>query len=440
VGAASAQRPEAGPPVSPGSPRQGVAGRSIGFAWRSLVRQPARGGLAVLGVAAIGALLFDMLMLSQGLVTSMRDLLDRTGWDVRVMTTDESPGRGPRIIGAVDAAKAMAALPPVRAALAVRSVDANVVLEGSSPYATLQGITAAPRPPWTLLRGRDVDADDEVVINERLASGFRIGVGDPLTLQASCLDSRESLPSITFRVAGVAEFPIEVSSDLTIAGTLAGLIRACGGNARDEADLILVASKGDAQAAADAIGSAFPELRARTNEQLLGRLQQNGFSYFRQISTVLTSVTLAFALLLITVLLTVSVNQRLGEIAALRALGFSLLTVSVNQRLGEIAALRALGFSRHRVIADVLAESALIVGAGGAVSLPLGLLLARGLDRILTSMPGLPAGLHFFVFEPAALLTHILLLVITAFTAALYPMRIVARLPIAATLRDEVIG
>jgi putative ABC transport system permease protein len=158
--------------------------------------------------------------------------------------------------------------------------------------------------------------------------------------------------------------------------------------------------------------------RARANEDLLGVLQENGFSYFRQISTVLTTVTLAFALLLITVL----------------------LTVSVNQRLGEIAALRALGFSRRRVVADVLSESALIVGAGGALSLPLGLLLAQGLDRILTSMPGLPADLHFFVFEPRALLTHVALLVVTAVAAALYPMRIVARLPIAATLRDEVIG
>jgi len=39
-----------------------------------------------------------------------------------------------------------------------------------------------------------------------------------------------------------------------------------------------------------------------------------------------------------------------------------LLTVSINQRLGEIAALRALGFSRWRVVADVLCESVLIVG------------------------------------------------------------------------------
>ena len=45
-----------------------------------------------------------------------------------------------------------------------------------------------------------------------------------------------------------------------------------------------------------------------------------------------------------------------------------LLTVSVNQRLGEIAALRALGFSRRRMAADVLWESVLLVGLGGLLS------------------------------------------------------------------------
>jgi len=40
--------------------------RALRFSWRSLVRQPARATLGVLGVAAVGALLFDMLMLSTG--------------------------------------------------------------------------------------------------------------------------------------------------------------------------------------------------------------------------------------------------------------------------------------------------------------------------------------------------------------------------------------
>jgi hypothetical protein len=72
--------------------------------------------------------------------------------------------------------------------------------------------------------------------------------------------------------------------------------------------------------------------------------------------------------------------------------------------------------------------------------LPLGLLLSTGLDRILKGMPGIPAALHFFVFEETALGIHIGLLAATAVIAALYPMRIVSGLPIAATLRDEVIG
>ncbi len=151
---------------------------------------------------------------------------------------------------------------------------------------------------------------------------------------------------------------------------------------------------------------------------MLERIEGGGFSYFRQISTVLTTVTLAFAVLLITVL----------------------LTVSVNQRVGDIAALRALGFTRGRVVSDVLCESLLIVGTGGILSLPLGLLLAAGLDAILKRIPGIPAEVHFFVFETRALGVHVGLLAATALAAALYPVSIVARLPIAATLRNEVVG
>ena len=93
VGAAATQRAEARPPMN-----------ALGFAWRSLVRQPARATLGILGVAAVGALLFDMLLLSEGLVISMRDLLDRTGFDIRVTATDQLPGRGPDIRDAAAAA------------------------------------------------------------------------------------------------------------------------------------------------------------------------------------------------------------------------------------------------------------------------------------------------------------------------------------------------
>ena len=142
------------------------------------------------------------------------------------------------------------------------------------------------------------------------------------------------------------------------------------------------------------------------------------FTYFRQISTVLSTITLLFGFLLITVL----------------------LTVSVNQRLGEIAAVRALGFSRARVAADVLWQSALLVGSGGVLALPLGLVLSIWLDAILKTMPGIPVPLHFFVFEPRALLLHAVLLAVTAVLAAAYPIALVTTLPIATTLRNEVVS
>jgi ABC-type lipoprotein release transport system permease subunit len=67
-------------------------------------------------------------------------------------------------------------------------------------------------------------------------------------------------------------------------------------------------------------------------------------------------------------------------------------------------------------------------------------LLAAVLDRILRRMPNLPEGLHFFVFEPQALVLHALLLVATAAVAAIYPVWLVTTLPIAQTLRQEVVS
>src|SRR6185295_19623139 len=130
-------------------------------------------------------------------------------------------------------------------------------------------------------------------------------------------------PPVAFRVAGIAAFPFDTPGAATTATTAASLDEACGGDVVNSANLILVTAKDDPIVTAADITQVRPDLRAFTNEESVGRLEQGGFTYFRQISTVLTTVTVSFALLLITVLLTVSVNQRLGEIAALRALRFS---------------------------------------------------------------------------------------------------------------------
>ena len=392
---------------------------ALPFAWRSLVRQPARSTLGVLGVAAVGALLFDMLLLSEGLVVSMRNLFERMGFDIRIIATDQLPAGSPDIRDASTIAARIAALPTVQSALTIRTEDADFqTTSASAKDGSIVGIGEGAPPPWTVLRGRDLRGPQELVINQHAAQTLNAEPGAMVVVRATCAGGSEAPPSLQFRVVGIAELPFEAPEESAAGTTAASLSDACGTPQADLADFLAVTSTGDPDAAAADIAGIGGDLRIFTNEQAIGQLQQGGFTYFRQISTVLSTITISFALLLITVL----------------------LTVSVNQRLGEVAALRALGFSRNRVVLDVLCESALIVGIGGLLSLPLGVLMAAWLDGILKRMPGIPAELHFFVFEPTALLVHGGLLLATAVIAALYPMRIVARLPIAATLRNEVVS
>ena len=401
-----------------------MIGRAFVFAGRNLLRQPGRASVGIFGIAAVGALLFDMLLLSRGLVVSFRDLLDGIGFDVRVVASDAAPRSGPRLSDAENLTRQIAGLPQVDEAVTVRMVDATVD-EPRSHWTIgfeLTAIDPARRRPWTIMAGADlsIDSGQGILLNARLADALHARPGDSIKVRVSCIADRAALAPATFRVAGIAEFPFDDERWLSAAAWTHGVLGACGGGSSVPADMIMIASREGygADGAVAAIQRIRPGLRPATNEEIVARMQQQGFTYFRQISTVLSTITMLFGFLLITVL----------------------LTVSVNQRLGEIATLRALGFSRARLAADIFWQSVLLVGTGGVLALPLGYLLAQWLDRILKAMPQIPASMHFFVFEPRALVVHGALLVMTAIVAAVYPMRLVSALPISATLRNEVVG
>jgi putative ABC transport system permease protein len=109
----------------------------------------------------------------------------------------------------------------------------------------------------------------------------------------------------------------------------------------------------------------------------------------------------------------------------------------VSERLGEIATLRAVGVQRIRVVRRILAEGITLTLLGSTLGIALGVVTARYLDAILTSFPGLPAALSFFVPEPWALGTAGAILLLAGSLAGLYPAWLAARAPIAATLRAE---
>lgn len=397
----------------------------LAFAWRSLTRQPSRAVLGVAGVTVVGALLFDMLLLSRGLQVSFAELLDSVGFDVRVMATDALPGVGPLLDDGPAAARTLRDLPEIDEAIAIRIDRAEAPGHpGPDSEIRLIGASGRARNTWTLLAGHDLAFDTaggpaEIVISRGLAQALHLSPGETLELRA-CLDHASALPPTPFRIAGIGEFRFDEREGRTALIRLDHLATACDLAADPPVDFILVAPAPgvSAFAAVEAVRRARPDLHPFSNRQLVDRLEITNFSYFRQVSFALSTITLFFTFLLTT----------------------TLLTVSVNQRLGETAGLRALGFARWRVAADLICESALLVGVGGLFSLPVGWLLAAWLDAILREMPGLPARLHFFVFQPRAVLLHALLLGTAGLLASLYPAWLAARLPIAATLRRETVS
>ena len=327
-------------------------------------------------------------------------------------------------------ADAIRRLPEVQRVALVRTESAVATVPGrSGPAVSIAFVGSsgdAIGGVWDIAKGSPLPLNPApgnppaLIVSTKLASLLHLEPGSTLRVRVSVPGSASALPPVDCRVSGIGSFAFEAADDYTVATTMIGFAAAHDAAGDDEADLVLVASRPAAgpAAAAEAIARLRPDLRVYSNAQMVEQFNQDAFSYFRQISAVLSSMTLAFAFLLVA----------------------TLLTMSVNQRLGEVATLRALGFPQRWIAANLLCESALLVGAGGIAALPLGGILAVGLDRILRRMPGVPERLHFFVFEPQTVVLHVVLLGVTALLASLYPIWLAARLPIAATLRQELVS
>jgi putative ABC transport system permease protein len=403
---------------------------AFALAWRTAQRYRARAVLAIVGVAVIGALNFDMLLLSHGLLLSFADLINSTGYDIRIVGGTGLPLARLPVDDASKLMTEIGGLPEVAGAALVRTEHAVTTLKNQPalPLELVGTTDPAGAGTWTLVSGMDLadgigppsSPTPPIVVSQSLASRLGLKPGSALRLRVRIAGALSALPSVDFRVAGIADFPFEATGAYMVATTIAGFQMAHGGGAPDQADMVLAASAPTSgpDAAVAAIARLRPDLRVFSNDQVISSFNRNGFAYFRQISIVLSTTTAAFTFLLVA----------------------TLLTVSVNQRLGEVAALRALGIARRKIAVTLLWEAALLVGVGGVLALPLGELLASGLDRILRRMPGLPEGLHFFVFEPRALWLHAALLAATAVVAALYPMWLAVKLPIAQTLRQEIVS
>jgi putative ABC transport system permease protein len=192
-----------------------------------------------------------------------------------------------------------------------------------------------------------------------------------------------------------------------------------GAAAQDRVSLLMVRAR--AGAATDTLDAWIereaPTVNAISTREALATVDQR-LSYFRQIAFILGAVSLAVGFLLVT----------------------TLVTVSVNERAGEIAVMRAIGISRAHIVQQVVLEGIAISVAGSVFGLGLGLVTARYLNAILSRFPGLPAAIDFFFFQPAAVWRALALLVAAGILAGIFPAWRASSLAIARTLREEAVA
>ena len=389
-------------------------------AWRELTRHGVRSILSLCGVAIAAALLLDMVMLSGGIERSFGELLLRRGFQLRISPAGTLPFDTDATIAAADSVlRLVRADPDVLSAGAILGVSAFALRGDSLTPLVVYGVTAESQGIYEVLTGRDLTPTDSdgILLSAPAAAKLHISSGDSVALVGH-LDPRIAVASVAVPlvVRGIANFTYDAHDQPSVAVGLRTAQHLGGAGSSDRASVLMARTRTDALAegVAARLRVALPDVAVSSIATMLVQFRQR-LSYFRQLSLILGSIALVVTVLLVT----------------------TLLTIGVNERLADIAALRAIGIARRTIVLQIMAEGLLLTIAGGAAGLLLGLVAARWLDAILTSFPGLPAAISFFVAAPGPIAIAAGTLLVTGVVAGVLPALRAARAPIAATLRSE---
>lgn len=393
----------------------------LSLAWASLTRHSSRTLLAMLGVAVAAAMLLDMVMMSTGLRESFRELLLSRGFQLRLAPKGTLPFDTDATIENVSGITAkLRANPAIIVISPVLGGTIHVPIHGKVVSSATLGVNPSVQGDYGVVAGGDPIARDEIAVNDEFARVTGVKIGDTIDVATGYNPQlRTYSGSRRLVVSGRVRFLYGAANQLATAMRLATLQEMGGPSRADNASLFMVKVRDgtDVERVRTWIEQQIPEVSSLSIATALAQVDQR-LSYFRQLAVILGAVSLFVGFLLVT----------------------TLVTVSVNERMGEITVMRALGVSRSHIVQQIVLEGMLITLVGAIAGLGLGLLTARYLNAILSDFPGLPVAIDFFLFQPKAAWTALGLLSLSGIAAGVYPSYQAASLPIATTLRREAIA
>lgn len=391
------------------------------LAQASLIRHRSRTLLAVLGVAIAAAMLLDMVMLATGMRESFRRLLLSRGFEIRLAPKGTLPFDTDATIPGVSAITAILRTnPDIREISPVLGASIHVPVGNRNVSGSSLGLDPRVQGDYELLSGSDPATADAIVVNDYLLQRLGARVGDTINV-ATGYDPQTRTYSGQRKlvITGRVSFIYGANEQSGSAMRRETLEAMSGPSTRDRASLFMVRVRegADAERVRDWIETQIPNVTAISIGTAIAQVDAR-LSYFRQLAVILGAVSLFVGFLLVT----------------------TLVTVSVNERAGEIAVMRAIGVSKAHVVQQIVLEGVAISVAGAVLGLGLGLVTARYLNAILSAFPGLPMAIDFFLFQPKAAWSALGLLIVSGIGAGVYPAWRAASLPIAESLRREAIA
>lgn len=314
----------------------------------------------------------------------------------------------------LDDAEALARLPQVEAVVPFVQGNAAVEAAGRTRRTTVFGTGTAVPEVWQIepALGRFLPDDEPRRARPFAVLGSKLR--DELFGSASPLGERIRVGGETYRVIGTMQpkgrllgFDLDDTVYLPIGRAMAMFDR----ESLMEVDVLYSA------------GADAEQLSERIRETLKARHGTEDFTIVTQdqmievLGSVLEVLTLAVGAL-------GAISLLVGGIGIL-----TIMTISVNERTGEVGLLRALGARRRQVVALFLGEAVVLAGLGGAGGLAAGV---GGAWLIGAVVPGLPTHVAWFY-----VLLALVIAVAIGLLAGVAPALRAARLDPVSALRAE---
>jgi putative ABC transport system permease protein len=385
----------------------------VALALRSLTARPGRTALSIVGVALGIGVLYASLATDAGITTSIdrtvRDLVGRA--DLRVEAFGAT-GLSEDSEAAVEGAPGVSVAAPAL-------IKRTYLSPGADQTAPAGPVTVVGIRPTSEVRVRDLplaagrllggDAASEALVTQTLAASDGLAVGGTVTF----LDATGA--PVDLKIAGVlvGDGPLVESAGRTVVLPLATMQKLFGDDTISRVDII--AGEGATPAeAASAIGVALTSQPyvLSSPADIAGSLRSSSAD-FRSTTAMIAAVALFVGAFLI----------------------FNTLSMTVTERIRELALLRAAGATRRQLVAFV-ATQAITMGVLGAI---LGVILGLGLAELMALELRSVQSIPFERVDPRPLSIVLVVAIGLAVTvaASIEPARRAGSIPPVEALRDR---